>query len=65
MWLTGDLWDSGLRVGSLSFNQLLLSLSLISRPLWSPQQVSATSSMRVFLPVLLAALLGVEQGMEP
>ncbi|XP_052603979.1 lymphocyte antigen 6E isoform X1 [Peromyscus californicus insignis] len=33
------------------------------RLLWfgSPQQMSATSSMRVFLPVLLAALLGVEQ----
>lgn len=30
----------------------------------SLQQMSVAFSMRVFLPVLLAALLGVEQGME-
>ncbi|KAM7317177.1 hypothetical protein ACRRTK_023479 [Alexandromys fortis] len=38
------------------------ALLVTHRPLWSPRQVSAASSMRVFLPVLLAALLGVEQG---
>ncbi|EDL29460.1 lymphocyte antigen 6 complex, locus E, isoform CRA_b [Mus musculus] len=35
----------------------------VSRLLWlaNLQQMSATSNMRVFLPVLLAALLGMEQ----
>lgn len=47
----------------LRFRYYLRGLFTRSRLLWlaNLQQMSATSNMRVFLPVLLAALLGMEQ----